>query len=625
MQGYQLKVVIKGSKPPIWRRILVPDKISFRDLDDIIEEAFGWTHEHMFSFYFREADEDFQGAPLKAPGDTADVGIAGWLWEGCTFLYTYDFGDNWEHAITVEKVLPYDKRYPQVIKSKGPNMIEDCGGIWGFYDCIDEAEPFDMEAVNARFATWDLAEMAEGEVYEDVDEEEGWSILDDLDDLEDVWDVDVVEDGEFADGMGIREALVDGDDDGEPFEEDDAGEDDFLEKLESMGLDVEGIRGIFEEDEDDGFSEDDLEEYRRQFPRPSRLQDVYANYKKGELETIARANGLARHGSMKKAELVSWLSGRLLDGHVMADTFMYADREEIELFEEAIESDGIFASEDLIGSSLLLCTDGAFVGDAEFYRVPVDVEERYRAITTPEFLEKRNGRWTLGLCCDAALYLYGIIPVVELAEICGRYGIGVTDEKSLADYIESRIRSGGTTYALRDGYLMDDMLLESNMYRHVLKTQESFDYYIPEDKKEFLQYGELGCQEPDEDTQFFLDYLQKKCGLSETKSFVAFYTVQGALRMNTGSDGVFLALKTSGCKLKSEKNRREALRQADLLNWHVRHWDLKGHTPREIRGDGEKIVPIFGNTVKREEKKIYPNDPCPCGSGKKYKYCCGRK
>lgn len=29
--------------------------------------------------------------------------------------------------------------------------------------------------------------------------------------------------------------------------------------------------------------------------------------------------------------------------------------------------------------------------------------------------------------------------------------------------------------------------------------------------------------------------------------------------------------------------------------------------------------------VRREEKKVYPNDPCPCGSGKKYKQCCGRK
>lgn len=29
-------------------------------------------------------------------------------------------------------------------------------------------------------------------------------------------------------------------------------------------------------------------------------------------------------------------------------------------------------------------------------------------------------------------------------------------------------------------------------------------------------------------------------------------------------------------------------------------------------------------TVQREEKKVYPNDPCPCGSGKKYKKCCMR-
>ncbi|HIR45966.1 MAG TPA: SEC-C domain-containing protein, partial [Candidatus Ventrisoma faecale] len=28
---------------------------------------------------------------------------------------------------------------------------------------------------------------------------------------------------------------------------------------------------------------------------------------------------------------------------------------------------------------------------------------------------------------------------------------------------------------------------------------------------------------------------------------------------------------------------------------------------------------------RREAQKIYPNDPCPCGSGKKFKQCCGRK
>ena len=34
----------------------------------------------------------------------------------------------------------------------------------------------------------------------------------------------------------------------------------------------------------------------------------------------------------------------------------------------------------------------------------------------------------------------------------------------------------------------------------------------------------------------------------------------------------------------------------------------------------EKVAGI----VKREGKKVYPNDPCPCGSGKKYKKCCGK-
>ena len=41
MTGYQLKITIEGSHPPIWRRILIPAGISFEDLDRIIEEIFG--------------------------------------------------------------------------------------------------------------------------------------------------------------------------------------------------------------------------------------------------------------------------------------------------------------------------------------------------------------------------------------------------------------------------------------------------------------------------------------------------------------------------------------------------------------------------------------------------------
>lgn len=53
-----------------------------------------------------------------------------------------------------------------------------------------------------------------------------------------------------------------------------------------------------------------------------------------------------------------------------------------------------------------------------------------------------------------------------------------------------------------------------------------------------------------------------------------------------------------------QKVEREQVAQATGTNKD----DSASHTPK-----------------KREEKKVYPNDPCPCGSGKKYKQCCGRK
>ena len=45
--------------------------------------------------------------------------------------------------------------------------------------------------------------------------------------------------------------------------------------------------------------------------------------------------------------------------------------------------------------------------------------------------------------------------------------------------------------------------------------------------------------------------------------------------------------------------------------------------PEEKRTELYKKQKASG-TVRREGHKIYPNDPCPCGSGKKYKKCCGR-
>ena len=103
MKGYQLKITIKGSSPPIWRRVIVPEKISFEDLDNVIEYIFGWTHDHLFSFVIPKERIYFNGPSEAGDEEAVQEGIDRWFYEKAKIIYTYDFGDDWEHTILVEK------------------------------------------------------------------------------------------------------------------------------------------------------------------------------------------------------------------------------------------------------------------------------------------------------------------------------------------------------------------------------------------------------------------------------------------------------------------------------------------------------------------------------------------
>lgn len=63
--------------------------------------------------------------------------------------------------------------------------------------------------------------------------------------------------------------------------------------------------------------------------------------------------------------------------------------------------------------------------------------------------------------------------------------------------------------------------------------------------------------------------------------------------------------------------------------YSIRRWSEGGHSRQELHKENTDLQYITytgrSQEVKEIEKKVYPNDSCPCGSGKKYKKCCGRK
>jgi hypothetical protein len=95
---YQLRVVLRGISPLIWRRLLVRSDITFARLHDVLRVAFGWddVHLHCFKVHGRELDA-IDGPHVRL----ADFGLR----PTEHFVYDYDFVDRWRHDIRVEQVL----------------------------------------------------------------------------------------------------------------------------------------------------------------------------------------------------------------------------------------------------------------------------------------------------------------------------------------------------------------------------------------------------------------------------------------------------------------------------------------------------------------------------------------
>jgi hypothetical protein len=142
---YQLKVTLRYTKPPIWRRLLVPAGMTLEGLHDILQVAMGWTDSHLHEFLvgqkrFGTPDPEDQLMDLPPVGDERTAHLFKVLGKaGAKARYTYDFGDNWEHAIVVEKVLPPDPgaAYPMCVGGKLRCPPEDCGSIPGYYNLLE--------------------------------------------------------------------------------------------------------------------------------------------------------------------------------------------------------------------------------------------------------------------------------------------------------------------------------------------------------------------------------------------------------------------------------------------------------------------------------------------------------
>lgn len=187
-RAVQLKISLKNSKPPIWRRILVKSSITFYELHYTIQIAMGWGIFHLYEFKIGNyrigiINDDFDEPEYVNSSviDAQEITLEEVLSKGevKSFTYEYDFGDGWIHSIVVEKTMPLepDTYYPVCIKGKLACPPEDCGGLYGYYNLLEiisnKKHPEHMEMLEWLGGRFDPNEFEVDDANVDLEDIEG--------------------------------------------------------------------------------------------------------------------------------------------------------------------------------------------------------------------------------------------------------------------------------------------------------------------------------------------------------------------------------------------------------------------------------------------------------------------
>jgi hypothetical protein len=171
-----LRVGLRNIAPLIWRSLEVPACASLEQLHETLQIAFGWTNSHLHEFEvngirFGMADVD-EEADLCVDERAAPLGALAKV--GATFTYRYDFGDDWEHDVTVEAIVRGGEFAIECTAGERAAPPEDCGGPGGYAQVCEalnnrahvehpsikewagrkyDAERFDLAATNRKLGT----------------------------------------------------------------------------------------------------------------------------------------------------------------------------------------------------------------------------------------------------------------------------------------------------------------------------------------------------------------------------------------------------------------------------------------------------------------------------------------
>ncbi|NQS77051.1 MAG: hypothetical protein HQP61_11600 [Peptococcaceae bacterium] len=231
-------------------------------------------------------------------------------------------------------------------------------------------------------------------------------------------------------------------------------------------------------------------------------------------------------------------------------------------------------------------------------------------------------------------HLYGLVhkdKVVEIFNLQNRERVNITILSGIMENTPDDLRKNFVE--IYGDYFVHETIMEFDDFDEQLRKRSGKPHYIPA-RKELLKYKDGTYFEVTKEYRALLRYAIKNIfDGDEYAAEMLCEDVQGICQFDYSVPEIFEVFNTRGVDFKSEKQINEIMPLVMELANNTRIWENNGHTPQEIFEKYEKphLRPLpdkpfeFGGADIidfKSGRKIGRNDPCPCGSGKKYKKCC---
>ncbi|MDL2301975.1 SEC-C domain-containing protein [Lachnospiraceae bacterium OttesenSCG-928-D06] len=415
------------------------------------------------------------------------------------------------------------------------------------------------------------------------------------------------------------------------------------------------------------------------------LRERFEEYTKEELLDEARNLGLRNYSRLRKAPLIERIMEGFCTKDILRSRLACLTREQMTLFRKATDVPQDISLSDLMDSMQLYeyCF-GSFHEVTDLFCIFEEVAQVFKEIDDEAFRAEQEKKGWMIKCVQFVINYYGMAPVEILHEL---YKLKVKDtidemidmllempEDILGTLIIPMYKLGmqdwpeeEPIYSARGIFIPVEMLMGEE-FDYLLRMQGDKKFYIPS-VQQIEELDRNGYEVSSFAYKKLETFFMKKMNMSYGNA-VLWCTViwRNSYVGDTPAD-VFDKMSEADVVFKSDKQMNDFLGLLKDAHNNTRTKENRGHCPNElIRKGFARVIPTIvpgssgavpmlreaapklrewgipvdldgnadsistsmypdgldGNPV-RLEKKVYPNDPCPCGSGKKYKKCCGRK